>query len=152
MITNPARVHLDDLPLGADFPCGRFSLTRAEIVAFAGQFDPQPFHLDEVAAAASYFGGLVASGLHTQGAAIGLLVRATTDVAVVAGYALHEARFFVPVRPDTPYDVAARWTDVHPSSRDPERGAARIAITVTDAAGGKVATFGVTYIVARRAA
>jgi acyl dehydratase len=149
---NPKRpsVLLDDLPLGVDFPCGRFALARAEIVAFAAKFDPQPFHLDEAAAADSYFGGLVASGLHTQGAAIGLMVRAIADVAVIAGYALHEARFFIPVRPDAPPHVTARWIDASPSPRHADRGVARIAIAVTDAAGQKAAAFGVTYIVARQ--
>ena len=84
---------LEDLPLDQPFPCGLFRLTRAEIIAFAQAFDPQPFHLDDAAAERSYFGRLCASGLHTQGMAIGLMVRAIADVAVVAGYALHEARF-----------------------------------------------------------
>jgi len=141
-------LYLDDLPLGIDFPCGSFTLSRAEIIAFASKFDPQPFHLDEDAAAASYFGGLCASGLHTQGAAIGLMVRAIQHVAVVAGYALNEARFFVPVRPDTSYDVVARWTEATPSPRDTTRGRAKI--TGEAMVGGAVAMrFGVTYVVQR---
>ena len=139
----------DDLALGVDFPCGSFTLSRAEIIAFAAQFDPQPFHLDEAAAQHSYFRGLSASGLHSQGAAIGLMVRAIADVAVVAGYALHEARFFEPVRPNTRYDVVARWTEVSPSPRDASRGRA----IVTGEArrdGVVVLRFGVTYVVQRQ--
>ncbi len=122
---------------------------REEIVAFAERYDPQPFHLDEAAAARSYFGRLCASGLHTQGMAIGLMVRAIADVAVVAGYALHEARFLEPVWPATDYAVAASWTSTSPSPRDPSRGRAAIAIEVTRAE-TPVARLGVTYVVQRQ--
>jgi acyl dehydratase len=141
--------YLDDLPLGTTFPCGSFTLTREAIIAYATQYDPQPFHLDDEAAANSYFGRLCASGLHTQGMAIGLMVRAITDVAVLAGYALHEARFTEPVWPDTQYDVAAAWTETSPSPRDPGRGRAALRITVTTST-RPVATLGVTYVVQRR--
>ena len=141
-------LYLDDLPLGIDFPCGSFALSRAEIIDFANKFDPQPFHLDDDAANASYFQGLCASGLHTQGAAIGLMVRAIQHVAVVAGYALHEARFFLPVRPDIRYVVVARWTAATPSPHDPTRGRAMLTgEALLD--GAVVMRFGVTYVVRR---
>ena len=139
-------LHLHDLKLGERIACGSFRLTQAEIVAFAGRFDPQPFHLDEGAAAISHFGRLCASGLHTQAAAIGLMVRAIADVAVVAGYALHAARFFGPVWPDVDYDVTALWTAISPSPANPARGRAEISIEVTRA-GVTTATLGVTYVV-----
>jgi len=139
---------LEDLALGVWFECGTFCLARTEIIAFASLYDPQPFHLDDAAAARSYFGRLCASGLHTQGMAIGLTVRAIVDVAVVAGYALHEARFMVPVWPDTAYDVRARWTSASPSPRDANRGRADLAIEVRHEA-TVVATLGVTYVVRR---
>lgn len=142
--------YLDDLPLDIAFPCGSFTLTREAIIAFATQFDPQPFHIDDEAAAGSYFGRLCASGLHTQGMAIGLMVSTFQDVAIVAGYALHEARFLEPAWPDTPYDVTATWTETSPSPRDPTRGRAIIRVTVTTA-NRPVATLGATYVVARRA-
>lgn len=130
----------------------KFTLTRAEIIAFATRFDPQPFHLDETAAASSYFGTLVASGLHTQAAAIGLVVRRLADLVVVAGGALHEARFLIPVRPDQRFDVSAQWTRTRASARDPSRGVASISISVRDALGQRVAALGITYILARRPA
>lgn len=139
--------YLHDLALGAWFPCGTFRLTAADIIAFAAQYDPQPFHLDHEAAARSYFGRLCASGLHTQGMAIGLMVRRIADVAVVAGYKLHEARFLVPTWPDTTYTVRARWTDISPSPANPARGRAALEIEVTEGA-TQVARLGVTYVVA----
>ena len=142
--------HLEDLAIGPEIDLGIFIFSRAEIIAFAAQFDPQPFHLDEEAARRSYFGGLVASGVHTQAAAIGLLVRGIADVAVVAGGALHEAKFFIPVRPDTPHRVAARWTETRPSARNPARGVAIITGEARTPDGDVAMTFGVTYVVARR--
>lgn len=142
-------LHLEDLPLGTDFPCGRFRLSRDQIIAFAERYDPQPFHLSEAHARASHFGTLCASGLHTQGMAIGLMVRSIRDVAIVAGHSLHAARFLVPVWPEIDYTVTARWTATSPSPRDPTRGRADLAVAVaSDSA--TVATLGVTYVVARR--
>ena len=146
------RLYLEDLPLGEDLDCGGFALSRAEIVAFAAQYDPQPWHLDDTLAAASAFGTLVASGVHTQAAALGLMVRRIADVAVMFGGSLHEARFFVPVRPDTRHHVTARWTEARPSASKPAQGIARIEGTAHAEDGRVAMTFGVTYIVARRPA
>lgn len=142
-------VLLHDLPLGQEFCCGAFTLSEAEIIAFATAFDPQPWHLDEAAARLTYFGGLCASGLHSQGAAIGLVVRAIADVAVIAGGSLHEARFFVPVRPGRPYGVWATWVSARASATNPARGVAALEIVARDADGVAVMACGVTYIVGR---
>ncbi len=152
MSAAPARVYLEDLVLGEAFACGGFALTRSEIVAFARQFDPQPWHLEDALAEASAFGTLVASGVHTQAAAIGLLVRRIADVAVLFGGSLHESRFTLPVRPDTRHAVTARWTGARPSASNPTRGIARVEGVASDPAGRPAMTFGVTYIVARRPA
>ena len=143
--------YLEDLALGTWFPCGSFRLTDAEIIAFAEKYDPQPFHLDHEAAAQSYFGRLCASGLHTQGMAIGLMVPRIADVAVVAGYKLHEARFLVPTWPDTEYTVRARWTAISPSPANPARGRAVLEIEVAQGE-TPVARLGVTYVLQTRAA
>ncbi len=148
MSCEPLR-YWENLATNIEFHCGTFLLTADEIVAFAERFDPQPFHLDQTLAEKSYFGTLVASGVHTQAVAIGLLVRATADVAVVAGGSLHEARFMVPVLPDTTYDVTARWTNTRLSARSPDRGIASVSGEARDPEGRTVMSFGVTYIVAR---
>ena len=144
------RTYLEDLPLGVDIECGAFALSRDEIMAFAEKFDPQPWHLDDELAAASAFGELVDSGVHTQATAIGLLVRRLTDVAVLFGGSLHETRFAVPMRPDTEYAVAARWTEARPSASNPTRGVAKIEGRATGPDGRVAMTFGITFIVARR--
>jgi acyl dehydratase len=147
-----SRRFLEDLQLDVPFACGAFTLTRDEIIAFAQRFDPQPWHLDDDLARASAFGTLVASGVHTQAAAIALLVRRLANVAVLFGGSLHEARFAIPVRPDVTHDVTARWTHARPSASNPSRGVASVEGVATDPGGRTAMTFGVTYIVARRPA
>ncbi len=64
-----------DFPAGATFDLGTYPVTKEEIVAFAQNYDPQPFHLDEEAGRRSLLGGLAASGWHT----ISILMRMTYD-------------------------------------------------------------------------
>jgi len=68
--------YLDDLHVGQHFTSGSQVLDEAQIKRFASEFDPQPFHLDEVAAKATVFGGLAASGWHTAAVTMRLLVQA----------------------------------------------------------------------------
>jgi acyl dehydratase len=65
----------EDIPLGSRDEIGAFTFTAGEIKRFASAFDPQPFHLDEAAATESHFGGLLASGWHTQAVWMKLNVR-----------------------------------------------------------------------------
>ena len=68
------KLHWEDFAAGQVRDLGSITPTREEIIAFASQFDPQPFHLDEEAAKASVFGGLCASGWHTCSLAMRLMV------------------------------------------------------------------------------
>src|SRR5258708_25238723 len=70
------RLCLDDLQVGHRFTSGSHVVDEAQIKAFARQFDPQPFHLDDDAAKATLFGGLAASGWHTAAMTMKLLVDA----------------------------------------------------------------------------
>lgn len=72
---NAPRWTFDDLTPGRVIPLGSRTVTREEILAFAGRFDPQPMHLDEDAARGSLVGGLSASGFHT----CGIMMRLMTD-------------------------------------------------------------------------
>jgi acyl dehydratase len=147
-----ARLYLEDLPLDEPLECGSFSLSRADIIAFARTFDPQPWHLDQALAEASAFGTLVASGLHSQAAGIRLLVDKFVDIAVLFGASLNETRFYVPVRPDVEHRVTARWTLARASASKPDQGVARVEAAAHNADGQLALTFGVTYIIARRPA
>ncbi|MBW8901395.1 MAG: dehydratase, partial [Massilia sp.] len=57
--------YFEDFFVGQLIPLGSRTVSEEEIIAFARQFDPQPFHVDAAAAGASHFGGVVASGWHT---------------------------------------------------------------------------------------
>jgi acyl dehydratase len=67
--------YFEDIQVGEKKALGRHTFTAEEIKSFAERFDPQPFHLDEAAAAQSHFGGLVASGWHTGSICIRLIVQ-----------------------------------------------------------------------------
>ena len=74
-------LYLDDLQVGQRFTSKTHRVDEAQIKAFARQFDPQPFHLDENAAKASLFSGLVASGWHTAAMTMRLLVETGLPLA-----------------------------------------------------------------------
>src|SRR6266480_488142 len=69
-----AVLYLDDLRVGQRFRTGTHALDEGQIKAFAGQFDPQPFHLDDAEARESFFAGLAASGWHTAAITMRLMV------------------------------------------------------------------------------
>ena len=101
-------------------------VSREEIVAFATAFDPQPFHIDEAAAARSVFRGLLASGWHTGSIFMRLMWEAFLhDAASLGSPGVDEIRWLKPVRPgDT---LRARFTVVEavPSRSKPDRGVVR---------------------------
>ena len=66
--------YYEDFPAGTLIECGSRLVTKEEIIRFAREFDPQPFHIDEAAAAETHFGGIVASGWHSGGIAMRMVV------------------------------------------------------------------------------
>lgn len=99
-IASDDRLYWEDFPVGQVVDCGTRQVRRDEIVAFAAQFDPQPFHLDEQAGEASLFGGLSASGWHT----CALCMRMMCDSYLLRSSSLgspglDEVRWLKPVRP-----------------------------------------------------
>ncbi len=74
-------LHLEDVEVGAEFVSGEVTITERDIIAFAEQFDPQPFHLDPEAARDTFFHGLAASGWHTAAITMRLLVTEGPDIA-----------------------------------------------------------------------
>jgi acyl dehydratase len=126
-------------------------VTRDEIVDFAREFDPQPFHLDEVAAGRSIYGGLLASGWHT--CAIHMRLMWDTflkDTASLGSPGIDEIRWVLPVRPgDT---LRARFTVVEaiPSRSKPDRGIVRSVSEVFNQHGEVVMTLRGLGMFARR--
>lgn len=119
---------LDDLVPGEVIEFGRTEVTEAEIIAFARQFDPQPFHIDAVAAKSSPFGGLIASGWHTASLSMRMMVDNLLgpDSGSIGSPGIDELRWLKPVRPGDVLRVHAEIIDVTPSRSKPDRGTARI--------------------------
>ena len=93
-------VYWEDLQPGQVLDLGSLTVTREEIIAFASQFDPQPFHLDDEAAKASVFGGLCASGWHTCSMAMRLMVTNFLQTAASLGSpGLENVKWMKPVFP-----------------------------------------------------
>jgi acyl dehydratase len=114
-------LYLEDLYVGQSFTSGTHVVTADEIRAFATEFDPQPFHLDEQAGAKSLFGGLVASGWHTTARTMRLLVESAPMSGGVVG-AGAEIAWTRPVRPGDELQVFSEVVEITPSRSKPDRG------------------------------
>jgi acyl dehydratase len=113
----------EDFRVGDVTELGSVDVTREEIVEFARRYDPQPFHVDEEAAADGPFGGLIASGWHTTALFMGMFVRSILlDSASMGSPGVEEIRWTAPVRPGDRLTGRVTVTDVQPSSKRPDRG------------------------------
>jgi acyl dehydratase len=93
-------IHFEDVAMGDAEPFGDYEMTKEEVIEFAGQFDPQPFHLDEEAAKKTLLGGLSASGWHTAAVSMKLLYESfLTHAASMGGPGIDELKWVKPVRP-----------------------------------------------------
>jgi len=92
--------YFEDISVGDTESFGAYTVTREEIIEFARQYDPQPFHVDSEAAAQSPFGGLVASGWHTAAMTMRVLVDGFLAESESRGaLGVDELRWYDPVRP-----------------------------------------------------
>ena len=114
--------YLDDLQPGDRFVSGEHPLDEGQILAFAKQFDPQPFHLDHEAAKATLFGGLAASGWHTAAITMRLLVGGGLPLAGGIIGAGGEISWPKPTRPGDVLHVETEVVSVTPSASRPARG------------------------------
>jgi acyl dehydratase len=113
----------EDFKVGDVTPIGPATVSEDEIVAFATEFDPQPFHIDPEAAKESPFGGLIASGWHTTSLFMGMFVRAILlDSASLGSPGVEELRWTAPVRPGDTLTGRVTITDVRPSKTNAGRG------------------------------
>ena len=118
------KLYLEDLQLGQTFTTGSVTVTTEAIKAFARDYDPQPFHLDEDAARDSLFAGLAASGWHTAALSMRLLV----DGLPIAGGLIGvggETTWPRPTRPGDTLTVHIEVMEITPSKSRPDRGMVR---------------------------
>lgn len=123
---SPPVRYLEDFAAGMEFEFGDRLVTAEEVVAFAREYDPQPFHLDEEAGKATHFGGLVASGWQTAGFMMRMLVDHMLSPKTSLGSpGLDELRWLKPVRPGDRLRVRVRILEVKRSRSRPEMGTIR---------------------------
>lgn len=115
-------LYLEDVFVGQRFVTGSYRLTDEAIKEFARQYDPQPFHTDEVAARDTFFGGLAASGWHTAAIAMRLQVENGPKIAGGMIGAGGELSWPQPARPGDELRVESEVLEVKPSRSKPERG------------------------------
>jgi acyl dehydratase len=115
--------YYEDIAVGDTEEFGEYHVTQEEIIEFASQYDPQPFHTDEEAAKESAFGELVASGWHTAAICMRLLVDNMMDKrASMGARGVDELRWRQPVRPGDTIHLRTEVVDKRRSESDPGRG------------------------------
>ncbi len=145
--------YLDDFTVGQLFNTGRLRVDKEQIVAFAGQFDPQPFHLDEEAARQSPFQGLAASGWHTAGLTMRLMVDGEFKPAGgILGVGFDNLSWPRAVRPGDELHAISEVLEVRPSKSRPDRGMLRVRTTTFNQNDEPVMVFTGNILVPRRTA
>ncbi len=144
------RTYFDDLAVGYRSEVGQWKLSRDEVVGFARQWDPQPFHVDESAAEQSLYGGLTASSLHLFAICTRLFFDHGDRIAVLAMLGKDEVRFPNPARVGDRLTYTTECIEARPSASRPDRGVIRLRDEVHNQEDVLVMTQEVSLLVARR--
>jgi acyl dehydratase len=143
--------YFEDFKVGDIFAGGSVDVTQEAIVAYARQFDPQPFHTDPAAAKQTLFGELVASGWHTASMTMGLF--ATSDIRIVNGIiggGVEQLSWPRPVRPGDRLTVRSEILETLPSRSKPDRGMIRARVDTLNQKEEVVQSFIAKLVVLRR--
>lgn len=124
--------YFEDIPVGAKASFGRYEVTREEVIAFAGKYDPQPFHLSDEAAAQTHFGRLSASGWHTCAMVMAMVVENLKNhqQAGLGSPGIDELRWLKPVYPGDTLRCETEVTEKRQSQSRPEMGIFKSRMTV----------------------
>ncbi len=145
-------LYFEDISVGHRFDLGSKLVRRDEIIKFAREFDPQPFHLDDEAGRRSVFGGLCASGWHTAA----MLHRLTCDslfgkIAGLGSPGMDELKWKKPVFPDDTLSASCTVLDKRVSSTRKDLGLVNIASDVRNQKGEQVMSLRGWLMIARKA-
>jgi len=143
-------VWFEDYRVGDEFLGEPVTLTEREIVEFARQHDPQPFHVDPAAAKASPYGGLIASGFHTAAAVWGGMLRAGFLNGNGVGAPGMDVKWLKPVRPGDTLTMLVRVTETRASKSKPDRGFVSIQSSISNQDGEEVMTMAFTEMIRTR--
>ncbi|MEO5866797.1 MAG: MaoC family dehydratase, partial [Sphingomonas sp.] len=135
--------YFEDIAVGAKESFGSYLVTREEVTAFAGKYDPQPFHLSDEAAAETHFGRLSASGWHTCAMTMSMIVEnlKALDQAGLGAAGIDELRWLKPVYPGDTLRCETEILEKTPSRSRPEMGSFRSRMTVFNQDDVPVMTF-----------
>lgn len=143
--------YFEDVEVGETTRFGRYEVTREEIIEYARQFDPQPFHLDEEAARASMFGGLIASGWHTGAMFIRMVCDSMVPTAATSGsMGFDDLKWLKPVRPGDVLSIESVVREKVESRSRPDRGTVKIESRVNNQRGEVVMSLVSLVIYLRR--
>ena len=134
-----AEHYLEDFAVGQVYGTGKLRIEGERIKSFAAEFDPQPYHLEEDKARASFFAGLAASGWHTAAATMRLMVEGDLRPAGgIIGLGFEEFRWPRPVRPGDELHVESEVLEVRPSKSRPDQGLVKLRNTTLNQNGEPV--------------
>lgn len=143
-------MYFDDLPVGYRFETGVKTLSEEEIVGFANQYDPQPFHTDQEAAAQSIYGGIIASGFQTMLISFGQVLAADIwNEASMGSPGMRDLIWKRPVYPGDRLLTRAEVVATTPSSSRPDRGRTEIRYDVFNQDDDLVMSYTATHILKR---
>jgi acyl dehydratase len=134
----PAKLlYLEDLSVGMTFTGGPVKVSEAEILAFAKEYDPQPFHTDPEAAKSTVFKGLAASGWHTMALTMRMIVGCAKLAGGIVGFG-GEISWPGPVRPGDELSVECEIVAITPSRSKPTQAVATLRTVTKNRAGETV--------------
>lgn len=151
MEVTPLMLSFEDLRVGDRFNTAEHTVTAEEIITFARQYDPQPFHTDPTAAKDSLFGELVASGWHTAALSMNLMVRGEMGLdGGVIGNTVESLRWPRPVRPGDRLRVVMEVMALDPEPSRTGRGKLKLGCRTLNQDGKAVQEMTANLLVARR--
>lgn len=142
--------YFEDLPIGAVFEFGSVTVTEAEVIAFARQYDPQIMHTDPAAAATGPAGGLIASGWHTTALMMRMYVDHYLPENGLPAPGVDELRWPRPVRQGDTLRVRVTVEEARVSQSKPDRGIVRSFSEVLNQNGEVVLSLRAINLVRRR--
>ena len=145
--------YFEDFAVGQTFESGRTVIDTAQIKRFAAEFDPQPFHLDEIGAQDTMLKGIAASGWHTAAATMRLLVDGDiTPVGGIVGAGCDELRWARPVRPGDELHARSEVVEVRASKSRRDLGLVKMRTTTLNQNDEEVQVMIANLVVPRRQA
>lgn len=137
--------YFDDFQIGDKHAFGLYEVDRDEVVSFANSYDPQPFHLSDKEAAKTHFGKLAASGWHSCGMMMHMLVNFWQSIpgfqeASLGAIGVDELRWLKPVYPGDTLTVETEVIEKHESKSRPEMGIIKTRTTLLNQNGEPVMT------------